>query len=140
MIRRSVNADINRVSNIWLDTNIKAHNFICEQYWRDNFEPVKEMLSQSEIYVYEDKKQIQGFIGLSGNHIEGIFICEEMQSQGIGKQLLNFVKAIKEQLSLDVYQKNSRAVKFYLREDFKIQSEGVDENTGENDYFMIWEI
>ena len=52
MIRRMQRADIDRVADIWLDTNIRAHNFISKQYWQNNFSIVKEMLSQSEIYVY----------------------------------------------------------------------------------------
>ena len=51
MIRRMQRADIDRVADIWLDTNIRAHNFISKQYWQNNFNIVKEMLSQSEIYV-----------------------------------------------------------------------------------------
>mgnify|MGYP004563481437 FL=1 len=34
---------------------------------------MKEMMSQAEIYVYEDDKMIQGFVGLSNEYIEGIF-------------------------------------------------------------------
>lgn len=55
MIRRMQRADIDRVADIWLDTNIRVHNFISKQYWQNNFSIVKEMLSQSEIYVYEEK-------------------------------------------------------------------------------------
>ena len=54
-------------------TNLKAHDFIPEQYWTSNYELVKEMMSQAEIYVYEDDKMIQGFVGLSNEYIEGIF-------------------------------------------------------------------
>ena len=64
MIRRMQRADIDRVADIWLDTNIRAHNFISKQYWQNNFSIVKEMLSQSEIYVYEEKNEIQGFDGV----------------------------------------------------------------------------
>ena len=49
-------------------------------------------MSQAEVYVYEDDKMIQGFVGLSNEYIEGIFVSAEMQSQGIGKILLNYVK------------------------------------------------
>jgi len=49
-----------------------------------------------------------------------------------------YVKNIKNQLSLSVYQKNIRAVNFYQKEDFNIQSENVDENTGEKEYIMTW--
>lgn len=138
MIRKLQKADIKTVANIWLDTNIKTHNFISEQYWKDNFETVKEMLSQAEVYIYKDKNKIQGFVGLDNKYIAGIFICSEMQSNGIGKQLINFVKGIKNQLSLNVYQKNIGAVKFYQRENFKIQYEDIDENTNEKEYFMTW--
>ena len=58
MIRRMQRADIDRVADIWLDTNIRAHNFISKQYWQNNFSIVKEMLSQSEIYVYEEKNEM----------------------------------------------------------------------------------
>ena len=34
MIRRMQRADIDRVADIWLDTNIRAHNFISKQYWQ----------------------------------------------------------------------------------------------------------
>ena len=37
--------------------------------------------------MYEDDKMIQGFIGVSDEYIEGIFVSDEMQSRGIGKIL-----------------------------------------------------
>lgn len=44
MIRVVQKTDITKVADIWLDTNIKAHNFISAQYWESNYEMVKEML------------------------------------------------------------------------------------------------
>lgn len=61
-----------------------------------------------------------------------------MRSQGIGKHLLDFVKDKKDKLCLNLYQKNTRAAGFYQREGFKIQSEGLDDSTGEKDYVMMW--
>lgn len=139
MIRKLQEADINRVADIWLDTNMKAHNFISAQYWKDHFEAVKEMFPQAEVYVYEEENKIQGFIGLNDDYIEGIFVWSEAQSGGIGKQLLDFAKDLKKQLSLSVYQKNTRAIRFYQRENFKIQYETTEEHTGEKEYYMVWE-
>lgn len=140
MIRKFQDADINEVAKIWLDTNIETHNFIPAQYWQGNFQIVKEMFLQAEIYVYENEEtnKIQGFIGLSDDYIAGIFVCNEVQSNGIGKQLLDFVKRIKSQLSLSVYKRNVRAVKFYQRENFRIYSEDIDKDTKEKEYVMIW--
>ena len=110
MIRKMKNININRVADIWLKTNLKAHYFIPEQYWTSNYELVKEMLLQAEVYVYEDNKMIQGFVGLSNEYIEGIFVSDEMQSSGIGKLLLDYIKNKKVRLRLNVYQKNTRRI------------------------------
>lgn len=139
MIRELRKVDINKVAEIWLDTNIKTHYFISAQYWKSIFELVKELLLQATVYVYEDKQEIQGFIGLSNEYIEGIFVSAEMQSQGIGKILLNYVKGKRNKLILNVYQKNTRAISFYQREGFEIQYSGLDEATGEKDYVMAWQ-
>lgn len=141
MIRKFQTADINEVAKIWLDTNRKTHNFIPVQYWQDNFETVKEMFLHAEIYVYEDEEtnKIQGFIGLDNDYIAGIFVDIKNQSRGIGKQLLDFVKRIKVKLSLHVYKKNVRAIKFYQRENFRVLDEDMDKNTEEKEYVMIWE-
>ncbi|MDE6111156.1 MAG: GNAT family N-acetyltransferase, partial [Eubacterium sp.] len=136
MVRIFEEKDLNKVAELWLDTNIKAHNFIPAEYWQNHFEIVKEMFLQAEIYVYEKADRIQGFIGLDDNYIAGIFVCSTVQSKGIGKQLLDYVKAIKSKLSLNVYKKNVRAVQFYQREGFSILSENIDENTNEIEYLM----
>ena len=54
-----------------------------------------------------------------------------MQSQGIGKILLNYAKDKRNKLYLNIYQKNARAISFYKREGFEIQHSGLDEATGE---------
>ena len=140
MLRQYSNGDIDAVMQIWLDTNIRAHHFIPSDYWRTNCDMVRELLSHAEIYVHEDEcaKQIDGFIGLNDDYIEGIFVKETMQSKGIGKQLLNHVKKVKPTLKLNVYQKNEKAIKFYLREKFNIRSENIDDNTGEKEFVMVW--
>lgn len=36
MIRPLRKDDRNRVMQIWLDTNINTHDFISEDYWKEN--------------------------------------------------------------------------------------------------------
>ena len=138
MIRKLQNVDINKVADLWLKTNLEAHEFIPGQYWISNYEAVKKMLPQAEVYVYEDNKRIQGFVGVQDEYIEGIFVSGKMQSHGIGKALLDYIKDKKAKLQLNVYQKNIRAMSFYQREGFTIQSEQLDEFTGEKEYIMEW--
>ena len=139
MVRALQKRDIDRVAEIWLECNQKAHAFIPAAYWMQNFDMVKAVLPQAEVYVYEHEHRIQGFAGLRGDYIEGLFVASECQSCGIGALLLNHLKGTRTTLQLKVYQKNTRALIFYLREGFKILSEGVDETTGEKEYVMIWQ-
>lgn len=140
MIRVFKENDISVVMQIWLDTNIKTHSFISKCYWMDNYDMVKKIMPQAEIYVYEDNitNQIEVFIGLMDNYIAGLFVKEGVQSKGIGKQLLNYAKGIKSNMRLSVYNKNIRAIKFYQREQFVIQSENTDDNTNEKELIMVW--
>lgn len=133
-------SDLSAVMKIWLDTNIKSHNFVSKEYWTSNYEMVKEILPKSEIYVYEeeDTNLIDGFIGLLDSYLAGLFVKDTAQSKGIGKQLLDYAKSIKSEMTLSVYQKNIRAVHFYQREQFQIQSENIDDNTNEKEFIMIW--
>lgn len=138
MIRTLKEKDVDTVAKIWLETNIKTHDFIASNYWKEHYEIIKDMFLQAEVYVYEIEKEIMGFIGLDKEYIEGIFVLDQYQKRGIGKALLNHVKAKKEHLSLNVYQKNLNAILFYQREGFCVQYEDVDENTGEKEYRMVW--
>ena len=78
MIRAFKENDLSVVMQIWLDTNINTHSFISKYYWMDNYNMVKKILPQAEIYVYEDHatKEIEGFIGLTDNYIAGLFVKE----------------------------------------------------------------
>lgn len=141
MIRKIKAADLDMVAQIWLDTNLKAHDFIPPEYWKGNYDTVKAMISQAEVYVYtdEDKAQILGFIGLAEDYIAGIFVRGEAQSRGIGKALLDHAKRGKRKLTLNVYAKNTGAVRFYQREGFRIAEEDTAEDTGEKEYLMCWD-
>ena len=44
MIRALQAADLANVAEIWLNTNLTAHDFIPAQYWRDHFEEVTQAL------------------------------------------------------------------------------------------------
>lgn len=67
------------------------------------------------IEVKENKKQYLDLLLLADKQedIEGIFVSDEMQSCGIGKLLLDYIKDKKVSLRLNVYQKNARAISFY---------------------------
>ena len=117
MIRKFENLDLDAVMQIWLQANLDAHAFIPASFWTDHFETVRDMLPQAELYVHENEapRQIDGLIGLTENHIEGIFVAKSARSKGIGRALLGYAKSRKPRLTLSVYQKNERALAFYRK-------------------------
>lgn len=131
------NDEINDVIKLWLEVNIHTHDYISESYWKNNKDLVKEMMLEAEVYVYEDQI-IKGFVGLNDTYLAGIFVDQKYQSQGIGKKLLDYVKDKKNELSLSVYQKNMKAIRFYERESFFKISEELDETTEEKEFVMSW--
>ena len=140
MIRKFESRDLDAVTQIWLHGNLDAHAFIPASFWTEHFEMVRNLLPQAELYVHENEttQQIDGFIGLTENHIEGIFVAKAARSKGIGKALLDYAKSRKPRLDLSVYQKNERALAFYRREQFAVHSEGIDEDTNEAEIQMLW--
>lgn len=132
MIRAFEPNDIDSVMKIWLNTNISAHHFIDSQYWKDNYDLVKEQLPHASITVYEEGNEILGFIGISDDFIAGLFVQEGVQSKGIGTQLLNEAKQNADTLKLDVYKENKQAIQFYSKHGFTVS----DEN--DTEFQMIW--
>ncbi len=139
MIRKFRTDDLEQVMELWLATNISAHDFISVKYWHANYALVKEMLPQANIWVYEKNNEIWGFIGLQDTYIAGIFVADKAQGKGIGSELLAKAKQQKSQLSLAVYTKNERALNFYQRADFTVVNEQLDETTDQVEYLMKWQ-
>lgn len=140
MIQKYQKTDAEQVMNIWLQGNKDGHPFIPQRYWESNLKMVQDQLSRAEVYVYKKEKTIRGFIGIQDDYIAGIFIERDYRRTGIGKQLLDYVKALHPVLTLNVYQKNQQAVKFYQREGFTLLSEDIDTDTREIEYTMIWRL
>ena len=90
------------------------------------------------VYVAEDDRGINGFIGIAGDYIAGIFVDSSVRTNGIGSQLLDRAKENRQKLSLSVYKKNVTAVSFYRNRGFQIDAEGVDPQTSESEYTMSW--
>jgi len=137
MVRLFQFQDLDRIMEIWLEGNLEAHAFIGEAHWRRNYQAVKAILPEAEVYVYESGNEIQGFIGMDAEYIAGLFVANGHQSKGIGHLLIETVKK-KKRLSLHVYAQNERAVSFYQKEGFLIKSQMTEQETGEKEYLMVF--
>jgi len=140
MIKELDRSKIENIMKIWLETNIAAHDFISEDYWRSNYDLVKDVLPESTVFVYEEDGEIKGFIGIvEKSYIAGLFVDARYQSKGIGSRLIEKCKEYYPVLKLDVYAKNLKAITFYKKHGFKIERVKENDETKEIEYSMIWE-
>ena len=130
--------DTDRIMDIWLNGNKQAHCFIPGSYWESCAQEVQSLLSQADVFVWEEEGLIKGFVGMQGNYLAGIFVDQAFRCAGIGKKLLDFIKEQQPSFSLSVYKENRRALEFYLREGLTITAEGMDEATGHEEYTLTW--
>lgn len=145
---------IDKVMDIWLRTNIHAHDFIPESYWKNNFDLVKnEYIPNSKTLIYEDNDGIiKGFVSIMENNLDSdpedftgesgmigaLFVLPAYQGQGIGGQLLNYCKKIYDRLYLKVYSENAKAYGFYDNYGFITKCEQIDPETKQQEYVMLW--
>lgn len=82
MVRKFRPEDLDRVMEIWLDANLEAHSFLPERYWRDHLEEVRAALPAAQVFVYQDWEGLQGFVGLTGSYLAGLFVRRAARSRG----------------------------------------------------------
>lgn len=138
LIEHLDSSDLETISQIWLMSNLDTHDFIEKEHWLNNYSFVKKAFSSATIYAYYSDNKIVGFLGIINEYIAGIFILQDYRSLGIGTQLLKAIQSTHTKLTLDVYQKNTLALKFYQKNGFHIQQEKLDIQTEEIEYFLEW--
>lgn len=139
-IRELKNCEIDDIMKIWLESTIEAHCFIEEEYWKKNYEVVRDMyIPMAKTFVYCDEEKIKGFISvIDSNFIGALFVHTKSQGRGIGESLLEYVKNKYENIELAVYKDNKKAVEFYKKEGFKIIKEQENEDSSHLEYLMSY--
>ncbi len=140
MIRKYKISDTEKLLDIWLAANMQSHNFIDCNYWKNMLPTVRKYyLPNTDTFVFEDKRQIKGFISIiDDKYIGALFVAPEYQNNKIGTKLVNYVKKIYPELSLKVFVKNDNALRFYQGHGFKIIDEQHDDSTKEKELLMSW--
>ncbi len=141
MIRKWTAKSLDPVLTLWLESTTFAHPFIDEQYWHDSLALVRNVyLPAAQTWVWEENDTLLGFISVMDNQFVGaLFVAPQALHRGIGSALLNEVKQRYPMLSLEVYQKNGRAVNFYHALGFRIEDGAWQEETKHPTWIMRWQ-
>lgn len=141
MIRKWTAKSLDPVLILWLESTTFAHPFIDEQYWHDSLALVRDVyLPAAQTWVWEENDTLLGFVSVMDNQFVGaLFVAPQALHRGIGSALLNEVKQRYPMLSLEVYQKNGRAVNFYHALGFRIEDGAWQEETKHPTWIMRWQ-
>lgn len=141
MIRAWRNKDLSPLLNLWLESTIYAHPFIEVRYWHESEALVRDAyLPSAKTWVWEKNGTLGGFISvMDAQFIGALFVRPTAIGQGIGKALMDHAKQRFPWLSLEVYQKNERAVNFYHAQGFRIEDSAWQEETRHPTWIMNWQ-
>ncbi|AMG86591.1 MULTISPECIES: acetyltransferase [Bordetella] len=108
------------LADIWLRSVRATHTFLSEAQIQAMYPQVlKSYLPSVRVWVCEDGQGgIAGFMGMSGNKIEMLFVDADKRGRGAGRRLLNFARSLHDSLRVDVNEQNAQAVGFYLHSGF----------------------
>lgn len=130
------------LTDMWLRVSLVAHGFISASYWEANYKAMRDTyLPSAENYVSVDHNGVpQGFISISGCHIEALFVDIPFQRKGTGRKLIGMAKERTgcKNLTVTVYEENKKAVGFYIANGFVPMGKGCDAVTGHAELHMEW--
>ncbi len=128
-VRRSGPADVARCLAIWQAAVRTTHDFLSAEDF-DAIERLvaEEYLPAAPLWVAVDgTNRALGFMGLTGAHIDALFVDPAAHGRGVGRALVAHAHAQHDALTVDVNEQNPRAVGFYERLGFvRIGRSAVD--------------
>ncbi|MDR3061409.1 MAG: GNAT family N-acetyltransferase [Dysgonamonadaceae bacterium] len=80
--------------------------------------------------VRNSDNRILGFLGVSDDNIEMLFIHPDARGKGIGSVLLNYALNELHLRKVDVNEQNEKALGFYLHKGFTVKSRSEQDGTG----------
>ena len=122
--------DFAELAAIWERSVRATHGFITG----NDIAEIRQLLESDyfpnvELFALRDNSSIIGFIGLSSNRIEMLFIDSLKIGRGYGTVLIDYAKD-KGADEVDVNEQNQTALKFYLNKGFEVISRDETDDAG----------
>ncbi|WP_346073506.1 GNAT family N-acetyltransferase [Saccharopolyspora thermophila] len=131
IIRNYRTSDEAAVVDLWSRASKLAHPFIEGEGEGERARKLREVyLVEADNWVAEISGRVVGLLGLLGSEIGGLFVTPEEQGRGIGRTLVQHAVNLHGTVTLEVYEGNTRARRFYDRMGFTEQGRRIDEETG----------
>lgn len=127
---RCTDKDYETLAGIWERSVMATHDFLKNE----DFNEIKAALIPDYfpnvvLYAIADNGVYTGFIGLSLDSIEMVFIDSGCRGQGYGSALIEFAKQ-RGATKVDVNERNPSALNFYKAKGFRIISRDETDDGG----------
>jgi putative acetyltransferase len=129
-IRKATEADNAQLLELWEQSVLATHHFLAADDVVFYRALLKEYLPALEVYVTASEGTISGFIALSENMVQALFVNPGNMNSGIGKALMMFAINEKNVDRVDVNEQNQTAVAFYKRLGFEVVSRQAVDDSG----------
>lgn len=122
--------DYETLAGVWERSVMATHDFLKE----DDFNEIKAALIPDyfpnvDLYAVADNGVYAGFIGLSPDSIEMLFIDSDRRGQGYGTLLIEYAKQ-RGATKVDVNEQNPSALYFYKAKGFRVISRAETDDAG----------
>lgn len=112
--------DYTTLAGIWERSVRATHFFLDENAINDIKEAlIPKYFPEVDMYAVSDNDTLVGFIGMSGDMIEMLFIDSDSRGMGYGSALIDYATD-KGATKVDVNEQNHSALAFYKAKGFKI--------------------
>lgn len=108
-IRRSQHEEGEELVAIWCRSVDATHDFLSAEYRAELEELVRSFLPEAPLWVaVNERDQPVGFMLLSGQHMDALFIDPDVRGCGVGRMLVEHALSMAPELTTNVNEKMSR--------------------------------
>lgn len=118
LIREANSEDYADMIRVWEASVRATHHFLDPEDITFYKSIIPEALPQVKLFIYEIEGQVAGFMGVSGNTLDMLFIDPAYRRKGIGSKLFQYAQSEFQISKVDVNEQNQQAVDFYLKTGF----------------------
>jgi putative acetyltransferase len=137
-LREARPADVSTLVDLWHRSVRATHAFLSEDDIQLLLPRVREVLVSQQLELWmlcADPNTLIGFMGLSGNSLEAMFLDPQHLRAGHGRRLVEHARGLKGALTVDVNEQNSGARRFYEACGFTVV--GRSELDGHGQHFPL---
>jgi len=122
MINSASPIDYPAIIELWELSVRASHVFLPEEYLQKIKNLLPSILPAVKLFVYldRDNKTIIGFLGVSEEKIEMLFIHPDKRGQGIGSLLNEFALKQLHTCKVDLNEQNEQALGFYKKLGYRV--------------------